>query len=50
MASKQDVPAFDQLFNPTLTVLRELGGSGSIREIEDGLADRLNLPAEVAVK
>lgn len=34
---------FDDLFNPTIQTLHELGGSGSISEIEDQVAKILNL-------
>jgi restriction system protein len=36
----------DDLFNPTLTALHNLGGSGSINEIEDQVASLLNLTDE----
>lgn len=34
---------YDDLFNPTLTALHKLGGSGSIEEIEEEVAKLLNL-------
>ena len=34
---------YDDLFNPVLQALHELGGSGSITEIEDEVAKILNL-------
>jgi restriction system protein len=34
---------YDDLFNPTLTALHNLGGSGSIEEIEEEVAKLLNL-------
>ncbi|SFE08360.1 restriction endonuclease [Spirosoma endophyticum] len=34
---------YDDLFNPTLTALHKLGGSGSIEEIEEEVAKILNL-------
>lgn len=37
---------FDDLFNPTLSALKNLGGSGSIEEIEDQVATLLNLNDE----
>lgn len=40
------VPKFDELFNPLLRALRELGGSGSIAEIEEKVAKNLNLTEE----
>jgi len=35
------LPKYDELFGPTLAVLAQLGGSGSIEEIEGALVDRL---------
>jgi len=37
------VPTYDGLFNPLLRAMRELGGSGSIAEQEDKVAQLLNL-------
>lgn len=37
------VPTYDNLFNPLLQALKELGGSGSVSEIEEGVARILNL-------
>lgn len=37
------VPTYDNLFNPVLEALHNLGGSGSISEIEDETAKVLNL-------
>lgn len=34
---------YDDLFNPTLQALNKLGGSGSVREIEDQVSDILKL-------
>lgn len=48
MASKEDVPSFDQLIGPTLSTLHRLGGSASIQELVDELTVGLGLPAEVA--
>lgn len=42
------MPTFDSLLNPTVAVLRKLGGSGSIQEIEGELLDLLDLPSEIA--
>lgn len=39
---------YDDLFNPALTALHNLGGSGSIEEIEDQVAKILNLNEEAA--
>lgn len=48
MASKEDVPSFDQLIAPTLSALHRLGGSASIQELVDDLTAALGLPAEIA--
>jgi restriction system protein len=37
------VPTFDELFNPLLEAIRELGGSASISEQEDKVAEILKL-------
>lgn len=37
------VPKYDELFNPTLTALHELGGSGRNEEIEQRVAENLKL-------
>lgn len=47
MATKDDVPSFDELIGPTLTVLHRLGGSASIQELVDALTTSLALPSEV---
>ena len=41
------VPTFDQLMNPLITALRDLGGSGSIDEIYERVIQNLKLPEEV---
>ena len=41
------VPTFDELMNPTLRALRELGGSASIEELLREVTRDLNLPLEV---
>lgn len=41
------VPSHDQLFNPTLRALRELGGSASITELLDQVINILGPPTEV---
>jgi restriction system protein len=46
--SRAAVPRFDELLNPTLAVLRQLGGSASIEELDEGLTLYLALPADVA--
>lgn len=40
------VPKFDELMNPILKALKQLGGSGSIQEIEDAVAKLLRLSEE----
>src|SRR3989344_7636598 len=37
------VPKYDELYNPVLKALRDLGGSGSISEIEERVAEILKL-------
>lgn len=37
---------YDELFNPLLTALHNLGGSGSVEELEDQVANILNLTDE----
>jgi restriction system protein len=41
------VPTYDQLMNPLITALRELGGSGSIDEIYERVVQQLRLPDAV---
>src|SRR5439155_5661813 len=40
------VPTYDGLFNPLLRAMRELGGSASVAEQEDKVAQLLNLSEE----
>jgi len=47
MASKQDVPTFDKLLNPTLHALHKLGGSASIHELVGEIIAELRLPEDV---
>src|SRR5205823_10214847 len=42
------VPTYDGLFNPLLRAMRELGGSASVAEQEDQVAQLLNLSEEEA--
>src|SRR5262249_23132317 len=42
------VPTYDGLFNPLLRAMRELGGSASVAEQEDKVAQVLNLTDEEA--
>jgi restriction system protein len=41
------VPTFDQLLNPVLTALRQLGGSGSVEEIYERVIENLQLSDDV---
>lgn len=47
-ATKDEVPTFDKLINPTLRALHEIGGSGSIQEIVDRIIADLKIPPDVA--
>ena len=40
------IPTFDEMFNPLLTALHKLGGSGSVSEIDSAVAEILNLNDE----
>lgn len=40
------VPTFDQMMNPLIQALKSLGGSGTIEEIEDKVAELLHLSDE----
>lgn len=45
---KEQVPSQDELYNPTLKALRDLGGSGSNSEIAEQVISTLDLSEEVA--
>lgn len=45
---KSAVPKYHELFNPLLSALHELGGSGTIGEIYETVAEQSDLPDEVA--
>jgi restriction system protein len=47
MASKSDLPSFEEYFAPTVAVLKAHGGSATIEELEEGVAARMNLSDEV---
>lgn len=47
MATKDDVPGYDKLLNPTLTALHRLGGSASIQELVDEMTSAVDLPGDV---
>ena len=44
---KKDVPQFDELMNPTLQALTQLGGSASIDELAPEIVRLLGLPQEI---
>ncbi len=44
------MPTFDQLMNPLLKALRELGGSGSVDEIHEKVIEDLDLPEEILLQ
>jgi len=46
--NKSAVPKYHELFNPLLEALRDLGGSGTVSEIYETVADQADLPSEVA--
>jgi len=48
MATKDDVPTFDKLINPTLRALHKLGGSASIHELVDEIVSDMKIPTAVA--
>ncbi len=41
------IPRYDQLMNPVISALRELGGSGSIDEIYEKVIEALKMPDDV---
>jgi restriction system protein len=43
LVNPQNLPKYDDLFEPTLKVLVALGGSGSIEELEDALIEKLGI-------
>lgn len=43
-AEARRIPTYDQLMWPTLVALREMGGSGSIREIDEEVTHLIKLP------
>jgi restriction system protein len=47
IVSMSRVPQYNQLMNPLLRALRDLGGSGSVDEIYEKVAENLRLPEEV---
>jgi len=47
MASKTDLPSFDQYFVPTVAVLKAHGGSATIEELEEGVAAEMKVSDDV---
>jgi len=42
-----EVPAYDQLMQPLFNAIKDLGGSGSIGEIDEKVAKLLDLPEDI---
>lgn len=42
------MPTYDEFFNPVITALKSLGGSGTIAELEEAIVESMKLPTEVA--
>jgi restriction system protein len=42
-----EMPQYNEMFNPLLEALHELGGSGSIEEINNKVIELQNFPAEI---
>ncbi len=47
MAKHSDIPKFQELMNPLLKALHDLGGSASIDEISSQVSEYLDLPEEI---
>jgi restriction system protein len=47
MATKSDLPSFETYFVPTIQALKNRGGSGTIEELDEGVAELTRLPEEV---
>lgn len=47
MASKSDLPSYDQYFAPAVAVLKAHGGSATIEEMEEGVAIEMKLSDEL---
>lgn len=43
MATKSDLPSFDEYFPPTVEALKRRGGSATIEELEDDVAETMSL-------
>jgi len=42
-----EIPSYDEMFNPLIEALHELGGSGSIKEINNKVIELQKYPAEI---
>ena len=42
----KNIPTFDQMMNPLIHAVKQLGGSGTIEEIDDKVAEQMNLSDE----
>jgi len=42
--SQDDIPKYSDFFNPVLSALRTLGGSGTLEEVNQAVADAMQLP------
>ena len=47
IGSRNDIPAYHELFNPVLDAVRQLGGSGSNSEIEEQIIANLNFREDI---
>jgi restriction system protein len=47
MKKNTKVPTYDELMNPLLKAMRDLGGSGSVDEIYEKVAENLHLPEDI---
>jgi restriction system protein len=47
MASKSDLPSYELYFGPTVEALKSRGGSATIEELEEDVAERMRLTPEV---
>jgi restriction system protein len=47
MATKSDLPSFESYFKPTIDCLKASGGSMTIEEMEEAVAERMSLSDEV---
>ncbi|MDR1032628.1 MAG: restriction endonuclease [Candidatus Nomurabacteria bacterium] len=48
MTNKNNVPAYHKLMNPTIKALHELGGSGTVKEIENKVVELEKIPDDIA--